>query len=331
MFSCAPGAPLTLVTLSHHFSQFFPKFFFPVVMFFIPFFSLAFSFGPAFSFGRTFSLSLALALSFGLALFRFRFLDRGRSIFEVPRRGSQPPGSDPRAPGSTTSISSLSHKSLGSIPRITPRSLAIGSEWYRQSEPSIATKGHANDTGLAFAITQPRLTERFRHGHVGPEFSDHFASVARRFPDEVVPLRNNSNHTEHPLSCMTTNSLECTKTSLLKEQLLHGLDIPQHPDYGPILPNLGRSCIFHFTTTPSLKTGSSARDLRPKGSDNDGTGREGVLISHCNPENIEHSPVTINIHSPTPEEGPLNRYKALSRSQVLGNQEGTHQPGMVGI
>jgi len=287
---------------------------------------------------------------FVVLLFSPHFPNRGRSVFKAPRRGNRSLRSTSQVPGPTTHLSSPSHKATSSTPHITPCSLAISPGWSRQSEPSIVTKGRANDTGPALVVTQPRLTKRFRHGHVGPEFSDHFAGVSRRFPDEVVPLRNHSNHTEHPLPRMTTNPLECTKTSLLKDQLLDGQDIPQHPDHRSTLPSPGRPRLFRrssvntcragvtlmiptlpdFAVTSLLRIGPSARDLRPKGSDDDGTGREGFPISCCDPENIEHSPVTIGTYSPTPEEGPLDHYEVLF-DYKFPNQEGTHQPGMVGI
>ena len=118
--------------------------------------------------------------------------------------------------------------------------LAIGPEQSRQSEPLIVMKGCENDTGPALVVAKPRLTERFCHGHVGPEISNHFTGVSRRFPNEVVPSRNHSNHTEHPLPRMMTNSLEYTNTLLLEDQLPDGRDRPQYPNHGSILPNRGR-------------------------------------------------------------------------------------------
>ena len=85
-----------------------------------------------------------------------------------------------------------------------------------------------------------------------------------------------------------------------------------------------------FAATSLLRIGPSAQDLRLKGSDDDSTGREGVPISRCDPENIEHSPVMVDTHSPTPEEGPLDHYEVLFDYE-FPNQEGAHQPGMVGI
>jgi len=245
-----------------------------------------------------------------------RLPDRGRSVSEVPRRGSQSPGFAPRAPSSITCTPSPSHKSLGSTPRshITPRSLAIGPGWSRQSEPSIVTKGHANDTGLALVIARLRLAEQFCHGHDGPESSDNFVRISRRFPNEVAPLRDHSSHIEHPLPCTMTNPLEYTKTSLSRDQLSDGQDIPQHPDHRSILPSPGRPRVFRrnsidaceagvtlmiltspdLTATALLRIGSSARALRLKSREDNGTSREGFPISRYGLENIERSLATTN-------------------------------------
>jgi len=246
---------------------------------------------------------------FVILLFPPHFPNRGRSVFKAPGRGNRSLCSTSQVPGPTTHLSSPSHKAADSTPHITPHSLAIGPGLSRQSEPSIATKGRANDTGLALVVAQPRLTERFHHTQVGPEFSDHFAGVSRRFPDKVALLRDHSSHTEHPLPCMMKNSLKYTKTSLLEDQLSDGRDRPQCLDHGPILPSLGRSRIFYFATTSSLRTGSSARDLRLKGSDDDSTSGEGFPMSRYDLKNI----------------------RALFEITSSWNQEGVHQPGMVGI
>ena len=60
---------------------------------------------------------------------------------------------------------------------------------------------------------------------------------------------------------------------------------------------------------PLLMTGSSARDLHLKGSDDDSTSGEGFRISRYDLENI----------------------RALFKITSSWNQEGAHQPGMVGI
>ena len=64
-----------------------------------------------------------------------------------------------------------------------------------------------------------------------------------------------------------------------------------------------------FAATSLLRIGPSARDLRPKGSDDDSTSGEGFPVSHYNPKNI----------------------RALFEITSSWNQEGVHQPGMVGI
>jgi len=321
----------------------FPEIFFPIVVFLVFF--------------------LLISFSFGLAFFWFCFFDRGRSIFEVPRRGSQSPGSDPRAPDSTTSILSPPYKSLASTPksRITPHPLAINPSRSQQSRSTLV-EVKSGDTGkrygtgnrgLALVVTGP--AERSHRSYTGsPRLEDPsqtsgqprdemMTSQDRCSCEEHVPLVMTMAHPEsdkHVAKAYTTTELRIgqlldleEKTSLSKDQLSGGQDRSQYPDHGSILPSLGRPGVFcrNFTMAPLLMTGPSARDLRPKGSDDDSTSGEGFPISRYGLENIERSLATTNTCFPPPEERILDQNRVLIQVASSRNQEGVRQPGMVGI
>ena len=190
-----------------------------------------------------------------------RLPDRGRSVSKVPRRGNRSARSTSQVPGPTTYLSSPSHKAASSTPQITPRYLAIGPRWSRQSEPPIVTKGHTNDTGLALNITRPRLAKQSRSSHINPKSIDPSLDTSRQLPDKVALFRDFRDYTDR--------------------------DGSQCPDHGSLLPRSpGRTCVFRRNgydgSTHDLEVLGSHRDvtsdnrpltqvLVPKGSDDGST------------------------------------------------------------
>ena len=241
--------------------------------------SVLFSFCPLSSFYLAFPFGLVFSVD--PVLFQSRFFDRGRSMFEVPRRGDQPPHSTSQVPDPTTHLSSSSPKAAGPTPHIAPRSLAI-------------------DSGFALALAQPRLDERFCHGYIVPEFSSRPLKTSGQISDEAALFQESRDHTSQ--------------------------DEPQCPDHASHLPRSpGRIRIFRrsgYDGSPrSLEVSGSHRDIisdnrllarasGPRSRDDGGAGSEGFLTSCYNLEIAEHLACS------------------TASSQ---NQEGTHQPGMVGI
>jgi len=277
-----------------------PKIFFLAVVSLISFFSLnLFSFSLAFSLGHAFSLNLTL--------FWFRFFDRGRSIFKVPRRGNRPLHSMSRTNKLTAHLSPSSHESPGSTTHIALCSLTIDPDQSQQSKR-----------------------------HTNPECSDHSHDASRRLPDETAPSRDHCSQTEYNPLSMTTNPPESdehgteihntkphvgqyfdfeVEMSLSKNQLSDGQGGPQCCDHRSVLPQSSESLAF---LTEATSTHVEQEFL--EGRDEDGASREESSTSCYALEN----------DFPPPREGPLNGYKVLFNYKFL-SQEGTYQPGMVGI
>ena len=211
-----------------------------------------------------------------------RLPDRGRSVSKVPRRGNRSPRSTSQVPGPTTYLSSPSHKAASSTPQITPRSLAIGPRWSRQSEPPIVTKGHTNDTGLALNITRPRLAKQSRSSHINPKSIDPSLDTSRQLPDKVALFRDFRDHT--------------------------GRDGSQCPDHGSLLPRSpGRTRVFRRNSYDG-----STHDLEVLGSHRDVISDNRPLTQVLVPKGSNDGSTTaINAHLPLDEKS-LNHDRAIS-------------------
>jgi len=149
-------------------------------------FGLALLFGPAFPFSLAFSFGFFFPL--GFALFWARFFDRGRSVFEVPRRGNGSPSSSLQAPGSATCHFSSSYKfpSPTYHPEFHSLVTDLDKSRLRPECNSTGTKSRTNSTGPTLITTQPRLAKRSCHSRNSPKLGSHSLKSSRQLPDKVA-------------------------------------------------------------------------------------------------------------------------------------------------
>ena len=221
-----------------------------------------FGFGLALSFGPTFSL--------GFALFWSRFFDRGWSVFEVPRRGNQPPSSTSQIPNSATRHPSSSYEFPSPTPHPVSCTLAINPDWFQQAK---------------FA-KQPCCS------YISSKFSDCALNVLRQIPDRVAPFREFRDHTSQDRpQCLDHGSI---------------LLSPGRPRIfcSSSVDTCGAGVMFVIPTSPNfimtflLKRGSSAQAPCLEGRNDDGTSSKGFPISHYSLENIKHSRTMASAHFP---------------------------------